>query len=149
MAPVRTLLSEAVSAAGAHVSVSIATNAAAEKPMGRMGMGSPGASDMRRRAQYWLIFTKLYTVHTSSSVSGGSIVSAHVGAGSRFTKGDPASTNAHVARLIRERRIQAKLTQADLAKLIGTTESVISRLEDTDCEGHSLTMQPPARGASE
>lgn len=58
-------------------------------------------------------------------------------------------TNAHVARLIRERRIQAKLTQADLAKLIGTAESVISRLEDADCEGHSLTMQPPARGASE
>jgi transcriptional regulator with XRE-family HTH domain len=37
-------------------------------------------------------------------------------------------------------REQAGLTQARLAQMIGTTESVISRLEDADYEGHSLKM---------
>jgi transcriptional regulator with XRE-family HTH domain len=37
-------------------------------------------------------------------------------------------------------RNRAKLTQAQLAELIGTTQSVISRLEDADYEGHSLSM---------
>jgi transcriptional regulator with XRE-family HTH domain len=32
------------------------------------------------------------------------------------------------------------LSQAQLAKLIGTTASVICRLEDADYEGHSLAM---------
>jgi predicted transcriptional regulator len=32
------------------------------------------------------------------------------------------------------------LTQAQLAELIGTTQSVISRLEDADYDGHSPTM---------
>ena len=34
----------------------------------------------------------------------------------------------------------AGLTQAELAQLVGTTQSVISRLEDADYEGHSLSM---------
>ncbi len=34
----------------------------------------------------------------------------------------------------------AGLTQAKLAELVGTTQSVISRLEDADYEGHSLSM---------
>jgi transcriptional regulator with XRE-family HTH domain len=34
----------------------------------------------------------------------------------------------------------AGLTQGQLAKLVGTTQSVISRLEDADYEGHSLSM---------
>jgi len=37
-------------------------------------------------------------------------------------------------------RTQAGLSQAQLAKLIGTTQSVISRLEDADYNGHSLNM---------
>jgi transcriptional regulator with XRE-family HTH domain len=37
-------------------------------------------------------------------------------------------------------RIAAGLTQAQIARLIGTTASVISRLEDADYEGHSLVM---------
>ncbi|MBX3028404.1 XRE family transcriptional regulator [bacterium] len=38
------------------------------------------------------------------------------------------------------RRPRAKLTQKELAARVGTTASVISRLEDDDCEGHSLAM---------
>lgn len=49
-------------------------------------------------------------------------------------------TNAEVAQLIYDRRVAAGLTQKELAKLVGTTQSVISRLEDADYDGHSLTM---------
>ncbi|MFZ5450347.1 MAG: helix-turn-helix domain-containing protein [Thermodesulfobacteriota bacterium] len=48
--------------------------------------------------------------------------------------------HAQVARTIYNLRKQAGLTQKELAKLIGTTQSVISRLEDADYEGHSLSM---------
>jgi ribosome-binding protein aMBF1 (putative translation factor) len=48
--------------------------------------------------------------------------------------------NADVARQIYALREKAGLTQAQLAKLIGTTPSVISRLESADYEGHSLSM---------
>lgn len=36
--------------------------------------------------------------------------------------------------------MEAGLTQKDLAKLIGTTPSVVCRLESADYEGHSLAM---------
>ncbi|HLB33504.1 MAG: transcriptional regulator [Verrucomicrobia bacterium RIFCSPHIGHO2_12_FULL_41_10] len=45
-----------------------------------------------------------------------------------------------VARKIYELRSSAGLTQRQLAKLVGTTASVICRLEDADYEGHSLSM---------
>lgn len=45
-----------------------------------------------------------------------------------------------LARRIHHLREQAGLTQARLAKMIGTSESVISRLEDSDYKGHSLAM---------
>ncbi len=48
--------------------------------------------------------------------------------------------NARVARMIYDARHDAGITQAALAKLVGTTKSVIARLEDNDYEGHSLTM---------
>jgi transcriptional regulator with XRE-family HTH domain len=48
--------------------------------------------------------------------------------------------NAEVARTIYELRKQAGLTQKELAHMVGTTQSVISRLEDADYEGHSLSM---------
>ena len=48
--------------------------------------------------------------------------------------------NAKVARMICDFREEAGLTQQDLANLIGTTQSVISRLEDADYDGHSLSM---------
>lgn len=47
---------------------------------------------------------------------------------------------AEVARLIYDLRTQAGLTQKELAQRVGTTASVISRLEDADYSGHSLTM---------
>ena len=48
--------------------------------------------------------------------------------------------NAEVARTIYELRKKAGLTQKELGQLVGTTQSVISRLEDADYEGHSLSM---------
>ena len=48
--------------------------------------------------------------------------------------------NASVARQIYDLRTQAGLSQRELAKLVGTTASVICRLEDADYDGHSLAM---------
>ena len=48
--------------------------------------------------------------------------------------------NAEVARMIYDLRVDAGLSQQELAGLIDTTQSVISRLEDDDYEGHSLSM---------
>lgn len=66
----------------------------------------------------------------------------------RYYKGKPeriaqleeARAEDELARKIYDLRKQAGLTQARLAKMIGTSESVISRLEDSDYTGHSLTM---------
>ena len=66
----------------------------------------------------------------------------------RYVKNDPkrkASVatermNAGIARLLYDMRTEAGLTQEQLAELVGTTQSVISRLEDADYEGHSLSM---------
>jgi ribosome-binding protein aMBF1 (putative translation factor) len=48
--------------------------------------------------------------------------------------------NLDIAREIYELRTKAKLSQAELARKVGTTQSVISRLEDADYDGHSLAM---------
>ncbi len=48
--------------------------------------------------------------------------------------------NLDIARKIYDLRSKGGLTQKALAKLVGTTPSVISRLEDADYEGHSLSM---------
>jgi len=66
----------------------------------------------------------------------------------RYVKDDPERkasveaerVNAQVARMIYDLRNDAGLTQKELAQLVGTTQSVISRLEDADYEGHSLSM---------
>lgn len=66
----------------------------------------------------------------------------------RYYEGKPTRVSAleearaedELARKIYQLREQAGLTQKRLAKLVGTTPSVISRLEDSDYEGHSLTM---------
>jgi DNA-binding XRE family transcriptional regulator len=66
----------------------------------------------------------------------------------RLFKGKPerlkileeARANEEIARKILGLRTNASLTQAQLGKLVGTTASVICRLEDADYEGHSLAM---------
>jgi DNA-binding XRE family transcriptional regulator len=66
----------------------------------------------------------------------------------RFYEGKPerlkaletVRENEEIARTIQVLRKKAALTQAQLAKLVGTTASVICRLEDADYEGHSVSM---------
>jgi DNA-binding XRE family transcriptional regulator len=66
----------------------------------------------------------------------------------RYFRGKPAMlgmleearANDDIARKIYDLRTAAGLTQRQLAKLVGTTASVICRLEDADYEGHSLAM---------
>lgn len=58
----------------------------------------------------------------------------------RIAELEEERANAEVARKIFALREAAGLSQAALAKLVGTTASVICRLEDADYEGHSLTM---------
>jgi transcriptional regulator with XRE-family HTH domain len=53
---------------------------------------------------------------------------------------EKARANDQVARKIVDLRTQAGLSQRQLAKLVGTTASVICRLEDADYEGHSLAI---------
>jgi len=48
--------------------------------------------------------------------------------------------NLVVGEMIYAARVAAGLSQTQLAKLVKTTQSVISRLEDADYEGYSLTM---------
>jgi transcriptional regulator with XRE-family HTH domain len=73
----------------------------------------------------------------------------------RYVKDDPERkaslqeerVNVEVARLIHDMRIAAGLSQQQLADLIGTTQSVISRLEDADYEGRSLSVLERIAGA--
>ena len=66
----------------------------------------------------------------------------------RYVKGDKKRLesvaierqNADIAEQIYIIRTQAGLSQKDLAKLVGTKQSVISRLEDADYSGHSMAM---------
>jgi len=58
----------------------------------------------------------------------------------RLAELEEARASAEVARKVYELRTKAKLTQKELAARVGTTASVISRLEDDDYQGHSLAM---------
>lgn len=58
----------------------------------------------------------------------------------RLAELEEGRANAAVARQIHDLRVRAELTQAQLAKLVGTTPSAISRLEDADYQGHSLSV---------
>ena len=53
---------------------------------------------------------------------------------------DAEMFNAQVAEHIYALRTRAGLTQRQLAEKIGTSHSVISRLEDADYRGHSFSM---------
>ena len=58
----------------------------------------------------------------------------------RIAEYEQVSADVDIAQVIYAMRVQAGLTQRQLAKKVGTTPSVISRLEDADYEGHSLAM---------
>ena len=66
----------------------------------------------------------------------------------RFYKGKPERlasleqerVNAKIARNLYDLRTKSNMTQKELARLVGTTPSVISRLENADYSGHSLSM---------
>ncbi len=51
-----------------------------------------------------------------------------------------AHEDALVGHAIHNARVKAGLTQKELARLIGSDQSVVSRLEDANYSGHSLTM---------
>ena len=71
----------------------------------------------------------------------------YAGKATRLKNLEAARANEEVARKIHELRTAAGLTQTQLARLIGTTASVICRLEDADYEGHSLVMLRKIAGA--
>ena len=60
---------------------------------------------------------------------------------------EEARINDDVARKITALREERNMSQRELAALVGTTASVICRLEDADYEGHSLTMLNRIAGA--
>jgi ribosome-binding protein aMBF1 (putative translation factor) len=62
------------------------------------------------------------------------------GRAARLADLEEARANDEIARKICRLRTQAGLSQRELAKLVGTTASVICRLEDAEYEGHSLPM---------
>ncbi len=53
---------------------------------------------------------------------------------------DAAYINAVVAHLIYNARTEAGLSQQELGDMIGSTQPTISRLEDADYDGHSLSI---------
>ena len=65
----------------------------------------------------------------------------------RLRQLEEVRANDEIGRKIYGLRTQARLTQAQLARMIGTTASVICRLEDADYEGHSLAMLRRIAGA--
>jgi ribosome-binding protein aMBF1 (putative translation factor) len=64
----------------------------------------------------------------------------YAGKPERLAALDQARAHDDVARKIAALRTEAGFSQRQLAKLVGTTASVICRLEDADYEGHSLAM---------
>ena len=62
---------------------------------------------------------------------------------------DQEQASLDMARKIYELRTKAGLSQSELARRVGTTQSVISRLEDADYDGHSLEMLRRIAGALE
>ena len=50
------------------------------------------------------------------------------------------SVNVQIAMMVYDARTKARLTQRQLADRIGTTQSVVSRIEDADYTGHSIAL---------
>lgn len=59
---------------------------------------------------------------------------------SRQAQLEQVRADAQLGREIYRLRKSAGLSQKELARLVGTTESVISRLEDANYTGHSMNM---------
>src|SRR5207249_5012418 len=53
---------------------------------------------------------------------------------------DEESLHAAIARMVYDARTKAGLTQADLARRVGTRQPAIARIEDADYRGHSLGL---------
>jgi len=58
----------------------------------------------------------------------------------RIASFERAVADANIAMDIYELRTSAGLSQREIAARVGTTASVICRLEDADYEGHSMAM---------
>ena len=58
----------------------------------------------------------------------------------RLAQLEKTRSNLAIGREIHALRIKAGLTQRGMAELVGTTASVICRLEDADYTGHSLAI---------
>lgn len=69
------------------------------------------------------------------------LIDRHIGDDpERIASYERARANAEVAQAIYDLRTAAGLSQRALAERVGTTASVICRLEDADYDGHSLSM---------
>jgi ribosome-binding protein aMBF1 (putative translation factor) len=69
------------------------------------------------------------------------LIDRHIGDDpERVASYERARANAEVAQAIYDLRTEAGLSQRALAARVGTTASVICRLEDADYDGHSLSM---------
>jgi len=53
---------------------------------------------------------------------------------------EEATMNAHIAKLVYDARIEANLSQEELANLIQINPIVIEQIEDADYEGNPLTI---------
>jgi DNA-binding Xre family transcriptional regulator len=62
------------------------------------------------------------------------------GSAKRLQRLEKIQEDLEVAEQIYKLRTQANLSQQELAELIGTSQSDISRLEDADYEGYSMKM---------
>src|SRR5229473_5951286 len=71
----------------------------------------------------------------------GDVIRAKLAANPELAKAvEEESFNADIAQQVYNLRTEAKLTQKELAERVDTQQSVISRIEDADYDGHSLTM---------
>jgi len=93
---------------------------------------------------YFILFAKLRTRGTGRTVIRAYTRSVgdqneHKGL-AKMKKNKSKTSNAEVARQIRKFRTAAKMSQRELAATIGTTASVVCRMENSNYRGHSLAM---------